>query len=185
MSCNESRSLQNDKKRIAISVLKANCGSSDLLQLAFCLNERGREMVTKTLKRKTLEKKVGNMTVRELKKLIKDTVFEVMDPDYGLELRPEVEKELRESLKQKENGIPLERWQRNMKALTISSKGQIAIPKEIRDSLHIKEGDQLVYRIERGRIVLEPVVNLPRSQAYFWTPEVQEKIKELMRILKG
>ncbi|MEK6635010.1 MAG: hypothetical protein AABY38_01525 [Planctomycetota bacterium] len=65
-------------------------------------------MVTKTLKRKTLEKKVGNMTVRELKKLIKDTVFEVMDPDYGLELRPEVEKELRESLKQKENGIPLE-----------------------------------------------------------------------------
>ena len=65
-------------------------------------------MATKTLKRKTLEKKVGNMTVRELKKLIKDTVFEVMDPDYGLELRPEVEKELRESLKQKENGIPLE-----------------------------------------------------------------------------
>ncbi|OHC00532.1 MAG: hypothetical protein A3G70_09280 [Planctomycetes bacterium RIFCSPLOWO2_12_FULL_39_13] len=54
------------------------------------------------------EKKVGNMTVRELKKLIKDTVLEVIDPDYGLELRPEVEKELRESLKQKENGIPLE-----------------------------------------------------------------------------
>ena len=65
-----------------------------------------------------------------------------------------------------------------MKALTISSKGQIAIPKGIRDSLHIKEGDQLVYRIERGRIVLEPVVNVPRSQAYFWTPEVQEKVKK-------
>ena len=48
------------------------------------------------------------MTVRELKKLIKDTVLEIIDPDYGLELRPEVEKELRESLKQKENGIPLE-----------------------------------------------------------------------------
>ena len=64
-----------------------------------------------------------------------------------------------------------------MKAVTISSKGQIAIPKEIRDSLHIKEGDQLVYKVERGRIVLEPVVNIPRSQAYFWTPEIQEKVK--------
>ena len=64
-----------------------------------------------------------------------------------------------------------------MKVLTISSKGQIAIPKEIRDFLNIKEGDRLVYKIDRGRIVLEPVVSVPRSQSYFLTPEVQEKIK--------
>ena len=64
-----------------------------------------------------------------------------------------------------------------MKVLTISSKGQIAIPKEIRDFLNIKEGDRLVYKIDRGRIVLEPVVSVPRSQSYFWTPEVQEKVK--------
>ncbi len=44
------------------------------------------------------------MTVKELKKLIKDTVLEVIDPDYGLELRPEVEKELLESKKKKEKG---------------------------------------------------------------------------------
>ena len=49
------------------------------------------------------------MTVKELKKLIKDTVLEVIDPDYGLELRPEVEKELLESKKKKEKGIPLEK----------------------------------------------------------------------------
>jgi AbrB family looped-hinge helix DNA binding protein len=65
-----------------------------------------------------------------------------------------------------------------MKALTISSKGQIAIPKEIRDSLDIKEGDRLTYKVEGGRIVLEPVVSVPRSQAYFWTPEVQEKVRK-------
>jgi len=47
------------------------------------------------------------MTVKELKKLIKDTVLEVIDPDYGLELRPEVEKELQESMKSKER-IPVE-----------------------------------------------------------------------------
>ena len=65
-----------------------------------------------------------------------------------------------------------------MKALTISSKGQIAIPKEIRDSLNIKEGDRLVYKVDRGKIVLEPVVSIPCSQSYFWTPEVQEKVKK-------
>ncbi len=65
-----------------------------------------------------------------------------------------------------------------MKAVTISSKGQIAIPKEVRETLHIKEGDQLIYSVKNGRIVLEPVVNVPRSQAWFWTPEVQETIKK-------
>jgi hypothetical protein len=49
-------------------------------------------------------KKVGNMTTAELKNLIKDTLFEVIDPDYGLELRAEVEKELLKSRKQKKSG---------------------------------------------------------------------------------
>ena len=52
-----------------------------------------------------------------------------------------------------------------MKALTISSKGQIAIPKEIREVLDIKEGDKLTYKLEKGKIVLEPIVSVPRSQA--------------------
>jgi len=65
-------------------------------------------MATKTLNKKTPNKKISDMTVKELKKLIKDTVLEVIDPDYGLELRPEVEKELLESKKKKEKGIPLE-----------------------------------------------------------------------------
>jgi len=65
-------------------------------------------MTTKTLNKKKIDKKVGDMTIRELKKLIKDTVLEVIDPDYGLELRPGVEKELLESMKRKEKGIPLE-----------------------------------------------------------------------------
>ena len=54
-------------------------------------------------------KKVGEMTTIELKNLIRDTLFEVIDPDYGLELRPEVEKELQESRMQKMSGkgVPL------------------------------------------------------------------------------
>jgi ABC-type glutathione transport system ATPase component len=47
------------------------------------------------------DKKVGDMTARELKSLIRDTIHELIDPVYGLELRPEIEEELRESLKSK------------------------------------------------------------------------------------
>lgn len=56
------------------------------------------------------DKKVGDMTIGELQDIIRKTLNEFLDPDYGLELRPEVEKDLEESLRQKERGegIPLE-----------------------------------------------------------------------------
>ncbi|MGD9579478.1 MAG: hypothetical protein AB7Y74_14670 [Syntrophorhabdus sp.] len=49
-------------------------------------------------------KKVGDMTTAELKNLIRDTLFEVIDPDHGLELRTEVEKELLQARKQRKSG---------------------------------------------------------------------------------
>lgn len=63
-----------------------------------------------------------------------------------------------------------------MKTLTVSPKRQIAIPKDVCEKLHIKEGDQLMLEIKDGRLVLEPSVNVPRSQAWFWTEEVQGTI---------
>jgi AbrB family looped-hinge helix DNA binding protein len=65
-----------------------------------------------------------------------------------------------------------------MKTLTVSPKRQIAIPKEVCEKLHIREGDQLILEIKEGRIVLEPSFNVPRSQAWFWTEKVQEKVKK-------
>ncbi len=54
------------------------------------------------------DRKITDMTVGELKGLIRNTVLELLDPDYGLELKPEVEEELRESLKKSGEGVPLE-----------------------------------------------------------------------------
>ncbi len=65
-----------------------------------------------------------------------------------------------------------------MRTVTLSSKGQIAIPKEVRATLHIEEGDQLVFNVVEGKIVLEPVINVPRSQAWFWTKEIQNKMEK-------
>ncbi|OGL43392.1 MAG: hypothetical protein A2042_03885 [Candidatus Schekmanbacteria bacterium GWA2_38_11] len=53
-------------------------------------------------------KKVSNMTVEEFKALIREVIAEVIDPDYGLELRPEFEEALKRSLKSKER-IPVEK----------------------------------------------------------------------------
>jgi AbrB family looped-hinge helix DNA binding protein len=62
-----------------------------------------------------------------------------------------------------------------MKSTTISSKGQVAIPKEIRESLHIEAGDRFIVEVEGNTILLRPAVTVtvPKEQAYFWTPEVQ------------
>jgi len=48
------------------------------------------------------------MTVRELKFLIRDTLQELIAPDYGLELRPEVEESLRRSVKSRKR-TPVEK----------------------------------------------------------------------------
>jgi hypothetical protein len=53
------------------------------------------------------EKRVSDITVAELQEIIRDTVRNGIDSDYGLELRPEVEKELRESKRSKRR-IPVE-----------------------------------------------------------------------------
>lgn len=53
------------------------------------------------------KKKIGDMTVGELKTLIRNVVREAIDPDYGLELRQDVEKELKES-SQSKGRIPVE-----------------------------------------------------------------------------
>jgi antitoxin MazE len=39
--------------------------------------------------------------------------------------------------------------------------------------------------VREGKLVLEPSIQIPRSQAWFWTPEVQEKIKKAERNFKS
>ena len=54
------------------------------------------------------DKKVGDMTVRELQSLIRDTLQELVDPDYGLELRSDIEESLKRSIRSKKR-TPVEK----------------------------------------------------------------------------
>ena len=56
----------------------------------------------------TEDKKVGDLTAGELKVLIRDTIYELIDPDYGLELIPEIEESLKKSIESKER-IPVDK----------------------------------------------------------------------------
>ena len=39
---------------------------------------------------------------------------------------------------------------------TLSSKGQLVIPGELRRALHLKAGDRLLLSLQDGRLILEP-----------------------------
>lgn len=49
-----------------------------------------------------------------------------------------------------------------MATSTLTSKGQVTIPKEIRDRLGLKEGDRLAIELDdQGRVVLRPEPRTP------------------------
>ena len=48
-----------------------------------------------------------------------------------------------------------------MATVTVSSRGQIVLPKRIRDELEIHEGDRMEIRRDGNRIVLDPATRQP------------------------
>ena len=80
-----------------------------------------------------------------------------------------------------------------MSKTKVSSKGQIVIPKEIRERLGIKPGTILNVKVEGSRIILEPTSEPPeifvelgeRSEEILQElrKESEERIKRLLRDL--
>ena len=56
----------------------------------------------------TDDQKISNLTVGQLKSLVQEAFLELIDPDYGLELRPEIEASLKES-RESNIRIPVEK----------------------------------------------------------------------------
>lgn len=74
----------------------------------------------------------------------------------------------------------------------VSSKGQVVIPKDVREKLGIKPGTVLNVRVERNRIVLEPTLEPPDVFVEFGRSEnilkelrreSEERIRRLLRDL--
>ena len=43
---------------------------------------------------------------------------------------------------------------------TVTSKGQVTLPKSVRDALGLKKGDRVLFRVQKGRAILAKVPDL-------------------------
>jgi len=48
----------------------------------------------------------------------------------------------------------------------LTSKAQTTIPRPVRDALRVGEGDELAYRIERGRVILTKATRVPSDDPF-------------------
>lgn len=52
----------------------------------------------------------------------------------------------------------------------LSSKGELVIPKEIREALNLRPGTEVRVHVSEGKIVLEPRTTSPTESLYGGTP---------------
>jgi AbrB family looped-hinge helix DNA binding protein len=61
---------------------------------------------------------------------------------------------------------------------TVRSKGQITIPREVREAAHLEEGDPVEVEMTSEGILLRPQKVIDPSQWWYWTPEWQAGERE-------
>ncbi len=70
----------------------------------------------------------------------------------------------------------------------ITSKGQITLPKKVRDLLHLREGGVVVFEQEEGKIVIKPAQSLLDYKGYLRgraKPADVETVREAARKYVG
>ncbi|MBA1337116.1 MAG: hypothetical protein HPY66_3552 [Firmicutes bacterium] len=55
----------------------------------------------------------------------------------------------------------------------LRQKSQVTIPADILKALNLKTGDKLEFSVQDGKIIIQPVVTIPKDQAWFWTEKWQ------------
>lgn len=70
-------------------------------------------------------------------------------------------------------------------ASTISEKGQVTVPKPLRERLGIRPGDQLEFSEEHGRLVARKVSERNPVEAVYGILELEQSADELLRDLRG
>jgi AbrB family looped-hinge helix DNA binding protein len=59
----------------------------------------------------------------------------------------------------------------------IRNKGQVTIPADVRRALHLEEGDPVEVEVVEAGILLRPGKVVDATQAWFWTPAWQDRIR--------
>ena len=68
----------------------------------------------------------------------------------------------------------------------VREKYQVTIPEDVREKIPLRVGERVEVDVREGEIVIRPVLEVPRVQAWFWSQEWQEQIAKSMKdIEKG
>ena len=68
---------------------------------------------------------------------------------------------------------------------TISEKGQVTVPKPLRDRLGIRPGDRLDFTEEQGHLVLSKAVPRDPVAAVYGILSLGESTDDMLRALRG
>jgi AbrB family looped-hinge helix DNA binding protein len=65
-----------------------------------------------------------------------------------------------------------------MSRAVVRAKGQVTLPREVRDALHVKEGDDIRFEITDDGVLMRGMTSIPLDQAWFWRAEWQQGERE-------
>lgn len=69
-----------------------------------------------------------------------------------------------------------------MTRVAVRRKGQITLPQEVREALHVGEGDDIAFTFtDEGTVVLTGLKSIPADQAWFWADDWQTGEQEASR----
>ena len=58
----------------------------------------------------------------------------------------------------------------------VREKFQVTIPEDVRSKLPLKVGERVEVIARGGEIVIRPILEIPRHQAWFWSKEWQAQL---------
>ena len=59
---------------------------------------------------------------------------------------------------------------------TVGAKGRVTIPKAIREEVGLAEGHRVMFHVTGTGVLIVPAEVVPRDQAWFYSPQMQERV---------
>ena len=66
----------------------------------------------------------------------------------------------------------------------VREKYQVTIPEEVRRKIPLKVGERVEVTARGSEIIIRPIVEIPREQAWFWSKQWQDQVSQSLKDLK-
>jgi len=68
----------------------------------------------------------------------------------------------------------------------LRDRGQVTLPREVREALHVDAGDELIFEMTDQGVLVRGMKMIPAEQAWFWSDEWQRGEREASQdVAKG